>query len=258
VFSRRIRSADGKTEGLMAVIRDASSEKGLAAQKTRFVSNAAHELRTPIANLKTRLYLMRKQPEKLDDHLQVVEQVVQKMQTLIEEMFDFSQLERGTVLLERQDVVLQDLLNEVINDFQARAERRKLALTCELTAEKLVVFADARRIGQMITNLVYSAMNHTREGGFVRMTLQADPPETSPRYATISITDNGVGIPQDLLAQVFQPFSLAKHGDISSGTAIGLTLSKEIVELHGGQISAESEIGKGTTFTVRLLLVENG
>jgi len=242
---------EGEVGGVITIIQDNSQEKNLQAQKLRFVSNASHELRTPVANLKTRLYLLRRQPEKLAEHLDVMEKVVGKLQMLIEEMFDFTEIERGTMLLERQDVNLQDLVSEVIAGYQAKSELRAISLTCDLPAEPLRVFVDRKRFTQVIANLVSNAMSHTREGGSVRVRLARDA--RFPKQALIQVQDNGVGIDQNVLEQVFHPFSLAKHGEVG-GTALGLSISKEIVELHDGEIVVESEAGKGTLFTIRLPL----
>ncbi len=249
-FDARVTHLHLDGAGVVTIIQDNSPEKALQSQKLRFVSNASHELRTPIANLKTRLYLLRRQPEKMSEHLDVMEQVIAKMQQLIEEMFDFSEMERGVMLLEREDVALQELVTEVIQNYQAKAERRSLTLECDLAPEPLTVFVDRKRFIQVIANLVSSAMSHTREGGHIHVTVT---PDAAKPEAIIQVRDNGVGIAPDLLEQVFQPFSLAKHGDLG-GTALGLTLSKEMVELHGGTIRATSEAGKGTAFTVRLPL----
>ncbi|NWG15985.1 MAG: PAS domain-containing sensor histidine kinase [Chloroflexi bacterium] len=234
--------------GVITIIQDNSQEKNLQAQKLRFVSNASHELRTPVANLKTRLYLLRRQPEKLAEHLDVMEKVVGKLQSLIEEMFDFAEIERGTMLLERQEVALQDLILEVIAGYQAKAELRAITLSCDLPDEPLHVFVDRKRLAQVIANLVSNAMSHTRESGSVQVRLARDK-----KQAIIQVQDNGVGIAQNVLEQVFHPFSLAKHGEVG-GTALGLSISKEIIELHDGEITVESEAGKGTLFIIRLPL----
>lgn len=251
-FSARVRHSHIGENGVVTLIQDAGQEAMLNTLKARFVSNASHELRTPLANLKTRLYLIRRQPEKAGDHLDVVEQVVEKMQVLIEEMFDFTQFGQGTALLDRRDAKLQELVSGVAEHYRAKAESRDITLLCDLATEPLNVFVDPVRFSQVLTNLVSSAMNHTRQGGTVHIRAARDV--FASDRAMLQVADNGVGIARDLLDQVFQPFSLAKHGDVS-GTALGLTLSKEIVELHGGTIQAESEPGKGTVFTIRLPLL---
>src|SRR5262249_44614239 len=116
--------SNGHGSQIMTLIRDASQEKKLQAQKTSFVSNASHELRTPLSNLKMRVYLMRKQPEKMEEHLQVLENVTNYMQGLVEEMLDMGRFERGVVILERENAILQDLVTEAVKGFKPRAERR--------------------------------------------------------------------------------------------------------------------------------------
>jgi signal transduction histidine kinase len=218
----------------------------------RFVSIASHELRTPVANLKTRLYLLRRQPEKMTEHLDVIEQVIAKMQQLTEEMFDFTVIEHGVMLLEREDVILQDLVAEVVRNYQPKAEQRSVLMECDLASDPLKVFVDRKRFVQVITNLVSSALSHTRPGGSIHVRVTRDP--RAPNRAMLQVQDNGMGLSPDLLEKIFQPFSVAKHGD-EGGTALGLTITKEIVELHDGEITAASEAGHGTLFTVRLPLV---
>jgi signal transduction histidine kinase len=237
--------------GVLTIVQDNSAERTLQSQKMRFVSIASHELRTPVANLKTRLYLLRRQPEKMNEHLDVIEQVIAKMQQLTEEMFDFTEIEHGVMLLEREDVALQELVEEVIKKYQSKAEQRAVTLECDLAPEPLKVFVDRKRFVQVVTNLVSSALSHTREGGSVRIQVARDT--RVPNRAMLQVQDNGMGLAPDLLEKIFQPFSVAKHGDVG-GTALGLTISKEIVELHDGEITAESETPNGTRFTVRLPL----
>jgi PAS domain S-box-containing protein len=243
-----VTGAAGQVIGAVTVIRDISQEKALQEQKSRFVANASHELRTPIANLKTRLYLMRKQPEKTDHHLEVMDEVTARMQRLVEDMLDVSRFERGLIPLQQQDVLLQDLISGVVRVQQAEAERKHIKLVSEFSAVPLHIFADPERIIQVITNLVVNAINYTPEGGQVFVRVSGDNGN-----ATIDVQDTGMGIAADQVYQVFQPFFRASQG-ISGGTGLGLTIAKEIVELHGGEIVLESEIGQGACFRVKLAL----
>ncbi|HEX2909097.1 MAG TPA: HAMP domain-containing sensor histidine kinase [Phototrophicaceae bacterium] len=240
--------------GVVTMIYDNTAEKHLQTQKSQFMSNAAHGLRTPIANIKTRLYLLRRQPEKLQEHVTILEEVVEKLRGLLEEMFDLSQFERGAALLERQDIVLQDLVSQVVSNYQDRAQARSITLNCELPPEPLTVFVDLKRFSQVINTLVSNALSHTREQSVIEVRVMRDSANPH-QWAVIQVQDNGIGIAQDLLTRVFQPFSLAKHGGEVGGTALGLSISKEIVELHEGEITAESEAGKRTIFTIRLPLL---
>ena len=246
-----VTGMDEKVVGAVTIIRDISVEKALQEQKSRFVANASHELRTPITNLKTRLYLLRKQPEKMDNHLQIIEDVTARMQRLVEDMLDVSRFERGQIPLQQQHVVLQDLVSGVVEVQRAEAERKGIRLTAELPAAPLHVFADPERITQVITNLVVNAINYTPEGGSVFV--HADSEDDC---AVIQVRDTGVGIASDQLQQVFQPFFRASQG-VSSGTGLGLTIVKDIVELHGGTIAVESKVGQGSRFSVRLALTKN-
>jgi PAS domain S-box-containing protein len=245
-----VAGAEGETVGTVTIIRDISVEKALQEQKSRFVANASHELRTPITNLKTRLYLLRKQPEKIESHIQIIEDVTARMQRLVEDMLDVSRFERGQIPLQQQPVVLQDLLTGVVEIQRAEAERKGIHLTCELPSEPLHVFADPERITQVITNLVVNAINYTPQGGFVFVHAGSDGDDC----ATIHVRDTGVGIASDQLQQVFQPFFRASQG-VSSGTGLGLTIVKDIVELHGGTIAVESQVGHGSRFSVKLALM---
>ncbi|MBL8154664.1 MAG: PAS domain S-box protein [Anaerolineae bacterium] len=247
--------SDGRDGSIVLLVRDSSMERKLEEQKAAFVSNASHELRTPLANLRTRLYLLRKQPEKLDEHLAVMDDVTAFMQQLIDEMIDVGRFERGLVLLERENAVLQDLANEAVKNYLPRAERRSIKLTAEVENDPIKVLVDHKRIVQVFGNLIASAMNHTPQNGQVDVRVKIDPSSNGRPLAAVEVQDNGMGLSEEMLAQIFQPFASASQG-VVSGTVLGLTLAKEIVELHGGKISAESAEGKGTRFSVRLPVLD--
>lgn len=241
---------------ILLLIRDNSLEKKLQAQKTNFVTNASHELRTPLASIKTRLYLLRKQPEKVEEHLPVMEEMTNQMQQLIEEMLDIGRYERGLVMLDRDNAVLQDLVNEAVSGYQPRAAHRSITLLAELAEQPIKVLVDQQRLVQVITNLISNAVNHTPQNGEVNVSVKIDPNSNGKKAALVRVQDNGASLSQDMLAQVFQPFASASQG-LVSGTILGLSLAKEIVELHGGEITVESEASKGNTFTVKLPMLNS-
>lgn len=251
VVGTPVNGMNGHSRQIMALIRDASQEKKLHEQKTNFVSNASHELRTPLSNMKMRLYLLRKQPEKLEEHLQVMENVTVYMQQLIDDMMDVGRFERGVIVLERENAKLQDLVEQGMKSHRARADRRTVELTCDMPTDSITVSVDQKRVVQVINNLVSNAMNHTPQDGKVNVRVQLEALTSltaSQRFASVRVQDNGTGIPADMLAQIFQPFASASQG-LVSGTVLGLSLAKEIIELHGGEIMVESEEGKGATYT---------
>jgi PAS domain S-box-containing protein len=241
---------------MLLLIRDNSQEKRLQSQRNTFVTNASHELRTPLSNIKTRLYLLHKQPEKLEEHLAVMDEMAAHMQQLLEEMLDIGRFERGAVMLDRDNIVLQELVSEAVTSYQPRAARRSVTLESDLSGEPIKVLVDHKRMIQVVTNLISNAVNHTPQEGRVDVHVMIDPNSNGRKMACVQVQDNGMALSSDMLAQVFQPFTNASMG-LVSGTVLGLSLTKEIVELHGGDIKVESDAKKGTLYTVRLPALEN-
>lgn len=251
VIGAPLVTSNGHGTRLVTVIRDASQEQTLQAQKTRFISNTSHELKTPLANLRQRIHLLRKQPDKMEEHLQVLESVTAYMQQLIIEMLDVARFEQGVMMLEREKACMEDLIREAIKGFEARAARREIGLRADLQASKHMVFVDHKRIAQVLTNLISNGVNRASQGGHVQVLL-SDLPDAK---IAIDVEDDGAGIPPDMISHVFQPFSVASQG-LVSGTVLGLSLSKEIIELHSGEITVESDGERGTRFRVTLPLVD--
>lgn len=253
VTSTNVQSPDGGIIGTVTIVRDISQEKLLQEQKVRFIANASHELRTPLANIKTRLYLIRKQPERLEEHLDVMDFVSNRMKSLIEDMLDVSRFERGLISLEPEKVALQSLVNEVLNVQRPEAENKQITLKTDMPEKPLYVHVDHKRLTQVFTNLVVNAINYTPQGGHVTI-LAAEEQFSGSAYALVQVKDTGVGIAREFLSQVFKPFFRANEH--TAGTGLGLTIVQEIVELHGGTIDVESEIGQGSSFNIRLPLLK--
>ncbi|HLV37006.1 MAG TPA: PAS domain-containing sensor histidine kinase, partial [Spirillospora sp.] len=232
----------------VTVVRDISREKQLEAQKARFIATASHELRTPITNILTRLYLMKHQPEKLSEHMQVLDDVSRRMQRLVEDLLDMSRFERGVIRLERERIELQQLLSDVVRVQYAEAQAKDISLKISLTPTPQYVYADSERLAQVITNLITNSLTYTLPGGSVTVGLT-----TNADDAIISVEDTGIGIDPAYIAHIFEPF--VRVNDRVKGTGLGLSIAKEIVELHGGSIGVTSEPGKGSRFTVMLKLL---
>lgn len=240
-----VRDPEGNILGIVTVMRDISQAKMLEEQKSRFIAYAAHELRTPIANLKTRLYLMRRQPEKLLEHLQIGEAVINWMQTLVQNMFDVSRFERGVIELDREELVLQEILTLAHQFHLPEASQKQIALSCTLPEGEIIIIGDKSRLTQVITNLVSNAIHYTPEGGRVEVRLA-----TEERRVLIDVIDTGVGIGQEHLEFLFEPFYRATQD--GKGAGLGLSIAREIVRLHQGDLTVESTVGKGSHFTVTL------
>ncbi len=249
-ITTRVDSSD--RVGLVTVIRDVSSEKALQQQKERFVAYASHELRTPITNLKTRLYLMRRQPERMDEHMRVLEEVTDRMKRLVEDLLDISRFERGVINLNFQELVLQDLLRNLVKVQEPEAQRKQLTLSASLPAPPIYVHADIERLAQVVTNLLTNAINYTPPGGRieVRLTRVRDVDD----LALVEVEDTGIGIAEEHLPHIFQPFyRVVSQID---GSGLGLSITQEIVELHGGDIDVTSQLGVGSTFRFWLPIID--
>ncbi len=250
--SSGVRSADGSLIGIVTVIRDISQEKALEDQKSRFVANASHELRTPITNLMTRLYLIRKQPDKLDEHLEMLDQIAGRMRRLVEDLLDLPRFEHGVITLQLEQVELGLLAAEVVQMQAPEAEHKGVSLAYDRPPEPVYVRADRERLNQVITNLVSNAINYTPAGGSVRVSITVQPDFGS---TTLEVVDSGPGIAPEHLEHLFTPFYRVDKR--TKGAGLGLSIAREIVIQHGGEIWVESQVGVGSRFYVRLALARD-
>ncbi len=246
-----VRDEDSQALGTLTLIRDISEEKALQEQRERFIANASHELRTPIANMKTRLYLMTRKPESIAENLEILSKVTNWMQRLVDDMFDLSRFQHGILELDREPVDIRSLLREVMMFQQPEAERRDILLTLKAPTEPVIVSVDVYRIMQVFSNLVSNALHYTPVDGRVSVEVQLNA-DADPREVVISVADTGAGIAEEQLEHVFKPFY--RGTTESKGAGLGLAISQEIVTLHGGHITVESTVGIGSRFTVHLPL----
>jgi PAS domain S-box-containing protein len=246
----QLRGGDGKTFGVVGVIRDISREKALADQKSQFVAYASHELRTPLTNAKTRLYLVRKQPERAGAHLDVLENVIDRMRRLVDLLLDLSRLERGKTIMHFKDTDLRSLVREIYEGQLPEAEQKHLRLLCDIPTHEVIAQVDPEHFTQVVINLLSNAINYTREGSVALRLDVTDGVNGSGPCALIDIEDTGVGISEEDMRNIFQPFYRVTS-DVQ-GTGLGLSIAKEIVVQHGGTIAVRSVLGQGSTFSVML------
>ena len=236
----------------MIIVRDITQELAAKTQKDYFFARASHDLRTPLTSIMTRLYLLGKKPDKLDEHLRILNHVSNQMLQLVNDLLDVSRAEQGAMILNQRDLVLQSIVEEVVEVASADAELKQIDLQAELVEAPLHIYGDPMRLNQVITNLVSNAIHYTPEGGQIVVRVERQE-LVEKSYAVVCVRDNGIGISTDNLSHVFEPFFRASKNH-ENGSGLGLYIVKEIVRLHNGQVTVSSEVGKGTSFFVRLAL----
>jgi signal transduction histidine kinase len=238
---------DGKRRRVV-IIRDITQEAAMKRQKEYFFARASHELRTPLTNIMTRLYLLERDPQQGVKHLSVLNKVSRQMLTLLNDLLSVARLENG-IALEKRMLDLQDVLRDVVEVQQSDAELKHVSLVADLPDIPFLIYADPTRINQVFTNLIRNAVIYTPDGGCIEVS--ATISEDS-RSVVVRVSDNGIGIEPAHLPRLFDPFFRATEGGVGAG--LGLYITREIIDLHGGTIEVESTPGVGTTFGVRLNL----
>jgi len=222
----------------------------LDRMKSDFMAIVSHELRTPLGLvLGHSSLLMDTASEEQKQDLMVIANSANRMKEIIEQFSDSDTLEHDLAEMRRRRVSLSSLVREVIDSFRELAENRKITLLLELPGSDMVVEGDMDKIGIALRNLIQNALSFTNEGGKIKV-----KGEQVPGYIKITVMDNGIGIPPDELDKIFTRFYQVekhltrKHG----GVGLGLSIAKEMVELHGGTISVESVEGMGSKFSFML------
>jgi PAS domain S-box-containing protein len=247
----------GEPVGFVGMQQDISERKELDRLKDLFVSNVSHELRTPLTNLKLYLKLMEKgRSDKRNQYMATLDREANRLQQLIEDLLSLSRLDVGRARPEREETDLNLLVSQLVNDRAALAAEKGLALATELAPNLEPVLADEKMLVQVLTNLTTNAMNYTSAGGriLVRTGAQSTDGTHPADWITVSVIDTGYGVLPEERQYLFDRFyrGEAARRAGAPGTGLGLAICREIVERHDGHITVESELGKGSTFTVWL------
>jgi PAS domain S-box-containing protein len=222
---------------------------------SEFLAVLAHELRNPLAPLMTGLELLRvgpRDPAVAANVRDMMERQVRQLAHLIDDLLDIARVTNGKVEIRKTRVDLNAIVTNAVETSLPLIDKHRHALDLQLHAAPLPVQADATRIAQVIGNLLTNAAKYTPPGGALSLRVTQDG-----AHAVVTVSDNGVGIPAASLESVFEMFSQvgSNRQHAQGGLGIGLSLVRQLVDLHGGAVSAHSEgIGKGSTFVVRLAL----
>jgi signal transduction histidine kinase len=218
--------------------------------RKEFLSNVSHELRTPLSSIKLMLETVLEAPEEEARDLFLPQALAQvdRLTALVGQLLEQARAESGQLKLQLRDVDLEDVARPIIASFEREASNKGVSL--ELAALRPVrVEADPDRLAQVFVNLIDNALRHTSDGGRIRIEVDARDSD-----AVLRVRDTGEGIPYRDLPHIFERFYVVDRSRTrgSGGAGLGLAIAKGIVDAHGGSISAESMLGRGTAFTIRL------
>ena len=240
--------------GAVAVIRDKTEQNRLEKMRSDFIANVSHELRTPIAMLQgyseAILDDVVSSEEERNEMIRIIYDESQRMGRLVTDLLDLARMSSGFMKLYKNEVDGVFAIERMTNKFAQVAKEKHVDLRFEnLVGDYLPIEIDEDRIEQVITNLVDNAIRHTPAGKSVTVRIQKEQ-----SYLRVDIADTGIGIPAEDVPYVFERFYKADKARTRSkgGTGLGLAITKNIVEVHEGNISVSSEHGKGTTFTFYL------
>jgi len=233
-----------------------TAAESAAAARSRFLATVSHELRTPLNAIIGFSDLLLMQVEgggqamKLDEYLGDIRSSGRHLLQIINDILDFSKLETGTVMLDEAEFALEPMIASAIRIARGQSETKDVVLKTTPIDPRLVLQGDERKLRQVLLNLISNAIKFTPAGGTVEVSTHVD----ARGARVIMVRDTGVGISGHDLERVFEPFVQA-DGNLdraSSGTGLGLPLSRKLAELHGGTLHLESAVGIGTTAIVTL------
>ncbi|MFW6311503.1 MAG: sensor histidine kinase, partial [Nanoarchaeota archaeon] len=245
--------------GVLVTLHDITRQKGIQKMKTEFVSVAAHQLRTPLSAIKWTLEMLLEGDvgeltEEQNKFLKKSFKSNERMINLINDLLNVSRIEEGRYLYERKKIKIKKIIDELIKNHEEDLKRKDINLEFNKTKEKINFAGDKEKIRLAIQNLIDNAVKYTLKGGKIVVNLK----KKDKNSIKFSIEDDGIGIPKKQHSRIFSKFFRGKTAvrRETEGSGLGLFITKNIIEAHGGEIWFESEEGEGTTFYFTLPLLK--
>ena len=253
----RVRDRTAELEASTARLRESEEQlRDADRRKDEFLAMLAHELRNPLAPIRTAVQLMRFKElpdEQRTRARDIIERQVDQLVRLIDDLMDVSRITRGMITLHREPIDLTAVIARAVETTRPLIDSRRQELIVALPPRPLKVEGDSTRLAQVVGNVLNNASKYTPEGGRIRLQLHAEEEE-----AVIAVSDSGIGIPPEMLGNVFDLFTQVNRAldRAHGGLGIGLALVRKIVEMHGGRVSASSGgVDQGTEIKIRLDLI---
>jgi two-component system, NtrC family, sensor histidine kinase KinB len=242
---------DGRLLGAVTLLEDITHLREIDRLKSEFIATASHELRTPLSSVLMGICLLLEDAvgtltEVQRDILSTCREDCARLEKLMHDLLDLNRIEAGESPPQLTAISATILLRQAAEALRAQVEAKDLTLTIDVPSTLPAVLADRLQIERVVANLVSNAIRHTERGGEIHITAAL-----RNGYVTLSVVDTGMGIPPAYLPRLFDKFVQVPNAP-AGGAGLGLAISKHIIEAHGGQMSVQSELGHGSTFTFTL------
>jgi len=237
--------------------RDVTERKEADRMKDEFISVASHELRTPVTSIKGFLGLLVEEQtgplnQEQRNYMDAIKRNTLRLERLVSDLLDVSRFESEMIGLERSNFNLFEVVDQVVAELQSESDGNPLRIRRSDSQENVSVYGDRSRISQILVNLIGNAIKYSGAGDAIDIEIVR--PTQDSAVVQVNIMDQGPGIAPHDMERLFEKFFRADNSSTRStaGTGLGLAIAKALVELHGGGIWAESELGKGSTFSFTL------
>ncbi len=258
VNASEVRDSQNRVSGLVMLLRDVSRERSMEQLKNEFISTAAHELRTPLTSILGYSELMlepankdRFSPSEQQEFLQEILSRAEALSHLIDDLLSISRIESGqplTMEIAPTDIAL--VLEQVVKQFRLTSESHRYELSLQPVSGEVVAQVDASRLQQVLENLLSNAVKYSEEGSLICIR-----GENCQEFYRIVVEDEGIGMAPEQIERIFEQFYRVDYSNTkTSGLGIGMSIVKQIIEGHGGQIQIDSQLGKGTRIEISLPL----
>jgi two-component system, OmpR family, phosphate regulon sensor histidine kinase PhoR len=254
-----VRSRDGLVQGVVGVLSDITELKEMDQMKTDLMSMVTHEIRTPLATVRGFAQILLKGGignDKSREFLEIINRQSNRLVNLVNDFLDITRIESGRQVITKGPVDMDKLIQNAVADLKPLADEKSISLQYQgPTASMPEVFGDRNLIEQVLINLLSNAIKYSPKGAWARVGVVQRNGSVA-----VQVQDNGLGIPKESLPRLFEKFYRVRCDDRKDiiGTGLGLSLVKQIIDVHQGTINVESEHGKGSTFTFTIPVLKAG